>query len=452
MQYFDWEAQTLRGESRYMRPDYLPTSQSHWYFQAHLPILKQETVEGHAVRCMYLLTAVADMVALSYEDRSKLNNIDEWFNALKKLWSNMVDQKMYSTGGIGAERQWEGFGKNYFLPQSLDEGGCYAETCASIGVMMLAERLLMVDLDSRYADIMELCLYNNVMTAMSLDGRHFTYVNHLGSSDNDISQREDWFEVSCCPPNLIRLFGSLGGYIWHSKESQGSLLINVHLYTNADLNLEFEGQKICLKQRTGWPWDGRIDFELLGAENLKTTLHLRIPGWAQERYTLSPAPQSTALQGGYLVLEPAYVTMSPKFTLEISGFKPRFLSPHPYTNQHTLTLARGPIVYCVEDVDNSWEENHFKDVSIKTDSPITEVQCSLDEYSEKYVALASRCWKRAMTPWTSIPTGSAPGAIVTGEEPNDDAMEHPLVFVPYYLRANRGGRGQMRVGLTKFRV
>src|SRR5205085_6841039 len=138
----------------------------------------------------YLLTAFADLVRIDSSCPQR--------QALERLWTNMVDKKMYLTGGIGAEKQWEGFGIDYFLPSGTEEGGCYSETCAAIGVIMLAERLLQVatadynkervadekqiDLDGKYGDIMELCFYNAVMTGMSANGTQFTYVNQLASS------------------------------------------------------------------------------------------------------------------------------------------------------------------------------------------------------------------------------------------------------------------------------
>lgn len=127
-----------RGESPYKRPNNWPTAESLWYHQAHEPIVDQTTIQGHSVRAMYLLCAVAEL-----QRRDKRSGYDE---TLRCLWSNMVQKKMYMTGGIGAIDQWEGFGIDYFLPQSTEEGGCYAETCASIGIMMLAERLLQVRL------------------------------------------------------------------------------------------------------------------------------------------------------------------------------------------------------------------------------------------------------------------------------------------------------------------
>lgn len=136
--YYDVEAE-LRGDRENERPAYWPTNRSYWYQQAHLPIIQQETIEGHSVRAMYLLTAVADLIRTEESP-----HMSQYWDALQRLWSNMVNKKMYLTGGIGAQKQWEGFGIDYFLPSGTDEGGCYGETCAAIGVMMLAERLLQV--------------------------------------------------------------------------------------------------------------------------------------------------------------------------------------------------------------------------------------------------------------------------------------------------------------------
>lgn len=136
--FYDAEAQE-RGERANERPGSFPRNKSYWYMQAHEPIVEQQTIEGHSVRAMYLLTAVADLVRIDPG-----GSYDAQRSALNRLWSNMVEKKMYLTGGIGAQKQWEGFGIDYFLPSGTDEGGCYSETCAAIGVMMLAERLLQV--------------------------------------------------------------------------------------------------------------------------------------------------------------------------------------------------------------------------------------------------------------------------------------------------------------------
>ena len=450
--YFDWERKTLRGESPYMRGDNYPYRDSHWYEQSHIPIIQQRSVEGHAVRCMYLLVAVADMISLSRQEDQVLENVDQWLDTLELLWNNMVDKKMYVTGGIGAIKQWEGFGIDYFLPASSDEGGCYAETCASIGVMMLAERLLSIQLDSKYADIMELSLYNSIMTAVSLDGRAFTYINQLASSDLDLSSREDWFEVSCCPPNLIRLFGSLGGYLWHFGENADGAYINVHLYTNATLQFEVRETKLSLAQETDWPWDGKIQFDLSGGENCSTTIRLRIPGWCHEKYDLQPPCAKTKLDKGYLSLPPDYISANPKFSILMDGFNPRYVSPHPHTNQNTVTLARGPIIYCVEDFDNEWEDCHFKNITVDPKSPVSEKRHILQEHDESWISLSTSCRERK---WpvglAKKAAGAQPGWDITKQAnyEGNEVGERCLTFIPYYFRANRGGNGHMRVGILR---
>jgi DUF1680 family protein len=446
MNYYDWEEKE-RGDSSWLRSDAYPQHHDHWYCQAHVPITEQKSVRGHSVRAMYLLTAVSDLVCLDAMGDHSLSSRDMWVTTLDRLWRNMVNKKMYITGGIGAVKQWEGFGIDYFLPQGTDEGGCYAETCASIAVMMLAERLLQFDLDNRYGDIMELCLYNGVMTSMSLDGKAFTYVNQLASSETDKSVREEWFWCACCPPNLIRLFGTLGGYLWDYGGTQGEAFVNVHLYTTAKAEFEVDGKPVVLEQASNWPWEGNVRFQLSVTEPLKTTIRLRIPSWSKGQYKLTPAPsaQNLSVEKGYLTLSPEYTASNPQFSINIGNFGPRYIASHPYTNGRTLTLTRGPIVYCMEDADNDWETNHFKDVGVKTDSAVHEERRVING-AEEYIALKTDCWQRTLA--TGVPKAFGDGP---GTDPSIERFDikQEAMFVPYYLRANRGGRGHMRVGLLE---
>jgi DUF1680 family protein len=434
MHYFDWEAQQ-RKEDPYTRPNTYPEKDSHWYCQAHKPILEQETIEGHSVRAMYLLTAVADMVQLHHRGDKTLNNADAWKEALSRLWSNMVDKKMYVTGGIGAIKQWEGFGCDYFLPTGTNEGGCYAETCASIGVMMLAERLLSFDLNSRYSDILELCLYN---------GKQFSYANQLASSDTDKSIRKDWFWCACCPPNLTRLFGSLGGYVWHVQESEAQVAINIHLYTTASLSYTTaSSEAVSLQQISNWPWDGHVALKL-SSESRSVTVRLRLPSWSHEQFKLTPLPGTDdfSIEKGYLTLYPSYTNVNETFSITIGGFEPRFISPHPYTAQHALGIARGPIVYCVEDADNKWQQNHFRDVALKKTERIWE-ETKFMANGESYVELRTKCWLMK-----EDISACAVGPILDASVGNDRS-EKITVFIPYFLRANRGDNGEMRVLLRR---
>jgi uncharacterized protein len=270
-----------RGEKDGERSDAWPTANAFWYQQAHKPILEQETIEGHSVRAMYLLTATADLVRHSRTVENDPNEFEDYKKACERLWDNMVNKKMYLTGGIGAIDQWEGFGIDYFLPQSTDEGGCYAETCASIGVIMLAERMLQLDLNGKYADIMELALYNTVLGGMSQNGKEFLYENHLASCPKRPMKREDWFDCACCPPNVTRTFGMLGGYLWSSNVNEQEVEIDVHLYNSAVLSFNVAGGTVSLKQDTNWPWDNSVMFTLEAPASLDVTIKLRIPSWAK---------------------------------------------------------------------------------------------------------------------------------------------------------------------------
>ncbi|KAL5694032.1 hypothetical protein EMGR_003827 [Emarellia grisea] len=436
--YYDVEAE-VRGERKHEVPEAYPAARSYWYQQAHVPIAQQQTIEGHAVRAMYLLTSVADLVRIC-EPSSDVAN--KFVPALHRLWSNMIEKKSYVTGGIGAMKQWEGFGIDYFLPHGTDEGGCYAETCAAIGVMMLAERLLKVELHSHYADILELCLYNAVLTGMSLDGKGFTYVNQLASSETDLSRRYEWFECACCPPNVTRTLGCLGGYLWSYKvnnETQKAT-VNVHLYTSATLRFEVADSRIEITQKTQWPWNGDVTFSVnIDGPPVNLELRLRIPGWAST-WEVTPQPSQPDLHDGYLYLSSDWIQQHAEFSFSCP-MRPRVVRPHPLTMRPVAYVTRGPIVYCVEDVDNSWENDHFKSIIFDINAPLQEEVRSTPDHHVGIIAQGGSRGTLDTTRWKRQIVAESGNVAPISEDVRD------LCFIPYYLRANRGGKGQMRVGL-----
>ncbi|KAJ5691491.1 Six-hairpin glycosidase [Penicillium malachiteum] len=434
--FYDVEAEA-RGESEHEFPFHYPAPKSYWYQQAHVPIVDQETIEGHSVRAMYLLTAVADLVRICSPESCTGT---KFMPVVQRLWSNMVEKKSYVTGGIGAMKQWEGFGLDYFLPQGTDEGGCYAETCAAIGVMMFAERLLQIDLDSHYTDIMELCLYNAVLTGMSLDGKAFTYVNQLASSEKDISQRFEWFECACCPPNVTRTLGFLGGYLWSHTVKEQSAVVNVHLYSAATLKIDTGASTMVINQRTDWPWNGDVDFDIqTEGPAVDLELRLRIPGWAKS-WKIMPSPEKLDVRNGYLFLKSEWLQANPQFQLSCP-MQPTLVRPNPLTLQPVVYVTRGPIVYCVEDVDHPWEKDHFKKTIFDPNTPLRE---EVRAQPDSYVAIISEngaVGELDMSPWTRK---------IVADSHHESAGElRDLCFIPYYLRANRGGNGHMRVGLRQ---
>lgn len=254
-----------------------------WYMQAHAPIVAQPSIEGHSVRAMYLLTAAADLCLLDGPDAAGDGKLQP---AVQRLWTDMVARKMYVTGGIGAISAWEGFGLPYFLPQSKEEGGCYVETCAGIGVMMLAERMLAATLDGSVADVMELALYNAVLTGMSSDGKKFTYWNPLGSSDGALAEREEWFTCACCPPNVLRLLAQIGGYVYgHSSEKEP--VVNVHLFVSSKGAFKVGGGEVSVTQESDYPWSGEVKFSV-DATAKDFGVNIRIPAWAKDQWSVSP--------------------------------------------------------------------------------------------------------------------------------------------------------------------
>lgn len=244
-------------------PHYWPSPRCYWHMQAHLPIREQKEIVGHSVQAMYWLAAVTD-IALATNEQSYLDTVD-------LLWQNMVEKKMYVTGGIGSVHVYEGFGEEYDLPNETS----YAETCAAIGILFLAQRKLRVKVDATVADILELVLYNAMLAGISLDGKTFNYSNPLATTGCS-HKRSSWFKVFCCPSNICRLLNSLGNYIYGLDKLSGCVMLTVHNYIGGQVD-------VCQSTwtvQTKWPWHGETQFTVSNPCQESTILRLRIPGWA----------------------------------------------------------------------------------------------------------------------------------------------------------------------------
>ncbi|KAL1627226.1 hypothetical protein SLS56_006465 [Neofusicoccum ribis] len=303
--------------------------------------------------------------------------------------------------------------------------------------------------DGEVADVMELNFYNAVLTGMSCDGKAFTYVNQLASSATDLSKRSEWFTCACCPPNVARLLGYLGGYLWTSSvdESLKKVSVNVHMYGSATLTVPVGDSAVTVKQESEWPYDGKVGFEVKAPEGIEVDVKLRIPSWASE-WQVSPDLPADLVSDGYLLLSTEWISAHPSFELNIP-LKPRIIRPHPYTNQDIVALARGPIVYCVEDVDNPWDDDHFKsNLHVKSlifdpASKITETLETDPTTNEKYVSLTAHDGVSFLKTPDHLAMPEASSTAEAGQ------VGKTLKFVPYYFRANRGGKGHMRVGLRR---
>jgi len=307
------------------------------YCQAQVPVREQTKVVGHAVRAMYLLSAMAD---LAHE-----NNDPTLLATCQRLWNNLITRRMYLTGGIGPSRHNEGFTEDYDLPDET----AYAETCATIGLILWNHRMLQFAGESKYADVIERGLYNGFLSGLSLDGARFFYENPLASAG--AHHRQSWFECPCCPPNVARVLASLGGYFY----STGPKDVWVHLFAQGKADLKVDGREVVLRQITEYPWEGEVKFEVGVAAPQTFTLHLRVPGWC-ERWSLhingTPLTGLAPAANGYLAVEREWRPGdSVEYRMEMP-IQPVWAHPAVRYLQGRMALQRGPLVYCLEGVDH----------------------------------------------------------------------------------------------------
>lgn len=329
--YYDQEARE-RGED--------PAAfwaKSYKYNQSHLPVYEQQEVVGHAVRAVYLYSAMVDLAA---EDGNT-----SLFEVCQRLWRHLTTKRMYVMGGIGTSKQNEGFTSDYDLPNE----SAYAETCAAIGLIFWAQRMLQLDLDRRYADILELALYNAVISGVSLDGEAFFYDNPLASDGGH--HRQPWFTCPCCPPNLARLLASLGQYVY----AQSDIDAVVHLYVQGSGQFDLGGQTVTLEQATNYPWDGAVVLRVKLDQPATFGVRLRIPGWcAAPRLAVNGELVDVAsVEHGYVRIEREWQD-GDEVTLDLPMPVERvYAHPAVAADAGHVALQRGPIVYCLEQADNA---------------------------------------------------------------------------------------------------
>ena len=330
------------------------------YQQDHLPLSEQDEAVGHAVRAGYFYAAATDVAALTGETA--------YDGALDNIWKDIVHRKIYLTGGIGAEPKYEGFGPAYELPNAT----AYTETCAAIALMLWNQRMFLKSGDVKYMDVFERTLYNGFLSGVSLEGNTFFYPNPLEADgftkfNQGVCGRSPWFDCSCCPVNVVRILPSLPGYIYATKGKE--VYMNLYIGNRSEINLD--QQKLLLDVDTNYPWDGHVAIEVLNTEALTATFKFRVPGWARNevmegelyRYNdgLTPAVKvlingvnkQVPIKEGYLVLEQEEWHQNDK--IEISFEMPIrqvLTDKRVITNTGKMALERGPLVYCLEEVDN----------------------------------------------------------------------------------------------------
>ncbi|MCA0755812.1 glycoside hydrolase family 127 protein [Paenibacillus sp. N4] len=322
-------------------------------YQCHLPVREQSVAVGHSVRAVYMYTAMADLARITGDGKLR--------EACERLWDNTTRKQMYITGGIGATHLGEAFTFDYDLPNDT----VYAETCASIGLIFWARRMLQIEAKSNYADVMERALYNNVLGSMSKDGKHFFYVNPLevwpdASSKNPDKfhvkpVRQKWFGCSCCPPNVARLLSSLSDYIYDVSD-QGRT-VYTHLFIGSEVGFETANRKVTLRQSSELPWSGRVEFLISVSDKdiAAFELALRIPDWFQSGLPVlkvNGATHDYRVENGYARVEREW---SDGDTAEwLLPLASKLIAAHPLmrANAGKAAIQRGPLVYCVEETDN----------------------------------------------------------------------------------------------------
>ena len=342
--YFDIEAEK-RGEKR---EDFW--AQTYRYCQADSPVREHNEAMGHSVRACYLYSGIADVA---------LETADEELLALSRLlWDDLTQHQMYVTGGLGPSHSNEGFTFAYDMPTET----AYAETCAAIALAFWAHRMFHLDPDSRYIDVMELAIYNSSLSGLSFEGDEFFYgnplaaypgVNPLGRWSDTIEgghyRRSDWFFCPCCPPNISRLIASIGEYTY----SQAGQRVYVNMYHDNSVRLEIAGRELTLVQTTNYPWDETVQFTLETDEPVDFELALRIPDWCYSfELTVNGHAQSATAVRGYVKLARNW-SHGDSVELTLSMPVERIMA-HRNIRQAAgqIALQRGPMVYCLEEVDN----------------------------------------------------------------------------------------------------
>jgi DUF1680 family protein len=396
------------------------------YWQDHIPLRDAPSAEGHAVRQLYLLAGAADVYVETGDDTLLV--------ALERIWAEMVATKTYLTGGIGAHHKDEAFGDPYELPNERS----YCETCAAISSIMFSWRMLMITGEAKYADLMERTLYNGFLAGVSLDGQRFIYANPLQVREGHVNrgtdgdyQRVSWFRCACCPPNVMRTLASLENYVLLSSSTR----VVLHQYMAGRYAAEVAEGEVVLEVATDYPWDGTVSVRVASAPDQLWELALRVPDWAQHPTLMvngqnigSPPADGWWLVGRQwqhgdevvlvLPLQPRYTTADPRLDAA----------------RGTVALEYGPLVYCLEAVDNP--NSRLDDITIDT-TKTPEVVPGEDMLAGVATvhAIGHVRARRDSSWWPYRPLGASTAET---EEPTT------LNAVPYYTWGNRE-QGAMRV-------
>jgi len=393
--------------------------------QSYKPVLEQSEAVGHAVNCVSLMVSLIDV--------GVLRGLREYFEAGRRMWQDAVTRKMYITGGVGSTGN-EGFGEPYSLPNI----SAYAETCAVLMFTTLNHKLFLATGDSKYIDVMERGMYNNAIDGVSASGDHFFYVNRLASAGDGRDERWQRASLECCPPNLVRFFAGMPGYIY-AQDRRGAIYVNLYVSSNA--TFEANGKSVALSMESQMPWNGASKISVSAKEPTLASVKLRIPSWARNLpapgglYTYvekSAKPVKISVNGAATTATPdalGYVTLDRTWkngdTVELDfpmDIRRVTADPRVKECRNRVAIERGPIVYCAEGPDVAG--GHALDL-------LVDAKAELKKSFEKDLY------------------GGA--TIITTEArsvTNPAADAKHIKLIPYHLWANRGA-GEMTVWLMK---
>lgn len=397
--------------------------------QAHLPVREQKTADGHAVRAMYLYSAMADL-GYTCHDQSLLDTC-------KTLYENIVNKQMFLTGSVGAAADGECFTCDYDLPNNYN----YSETCASIGLALFTLRMMQIERDSRYADTFERALYNTVLSGMALSGKEFFYVNpqevvpeHLQTNrtlHHVLPQRRPWLGVACCPPNIARTLTSLGKYIYGVDEK--SVFLN--LFISNQTKVKFDGKVVELKLETDYPYTNQMTLHICNLEHANFQLAIRKPGWSKHiSITKNGEKLEFFTERGYCYVDGLD---SEKSTIQITlEMEPALVSAHPRVRQNMqkVAIVRGPLVYCLEEIDNG---ENLGEILISTDAKLHTEFCP--ELFDGVVTITADAMRISEESWDGL---------LYREYTEETVVPCKIRAIPYCLWNNRG-IGEMLIWIHK---
>jgi uncharacterized protein len=421
-------------EERGHEVSYDAKSKDQWkngsYWQDNVPVVDQTEAEGHAVRAGYLYSGVADVAALTGDEK--------FVSAIDKIWENMVSTKFYVNGGVGAIPGGESFGDNYQLPNAT----AYNETCAAIANVYWNQRMFLLHGDSKYIDVLERSLYNALLSGVGLDGKSFFYSNAMqvkNSFNHGALERSraGWFDCSCCPTNLVRLLPSVPGYMYAQQGDN----VFVNLFANSTTEISVHNKPVSIEQQNNYPWDGNLKFVVSPKSSDAFNLMVRIPGWAQnsvlpsDLYSFVSAtnnkveikingqPVEYAMQKGYALLNKKWKkgdVIEVNLPMETKLIK---ANENLKDDIGKVAVERGPLVYCAE-----WKDNDGKAANI--------IMPPGTNFTPEF--------KSEILNGVEVLKTTAPVIEINKEGTSLATVNKTVTLIPYYAWANRG-EGEMMI-------